>query len=264
MESSLDTKQVDALIEKYRAMGAREQRRVDELDEQNENTLQEICTSLLVPGAAYGMSYARGYFGEKASIWGIPIDAAAGLFMHALAACFDISVDKGSQRAGKFMHDIANGALASWAAGLGRDFGAKKQMEKPLPAPQPHTGAEETPKRAPRPMTYEDLAAIKAAMASNTQEVMPERPPAPAPVHTPPPAPPVVASAKSETAPAASSTPQKAYRFVQRAIDPEAEMRALLQSVGAPSDPNTVAHVLAHEKPAEEFWAIVHRARAPT
>jgi len=286
MESSLDTKRIDELIEKYRAIAVREQRRVDEAVEQNENVLQEICSSMLVPGAAFGMSYARGYFGEKASIWGIPIDATTGLFMHALAACFDLSVDKRAQRAGKFLHDIANGAFASWTASLGAEFGARKRMEKPLPAPQPHTGAEETPTRAPRPMTYEDLAAIKAAMAANTIPMMPERQPTPPPMFAPQngnplsagakvPAPvpiaqsalPVQSALNGQPAPGMSNavTPalfstaqQKPFRFTQRSVvDCEAEMRNLLQSHGAPSDPKTVAHVLTHENPNEAFRAIV-------
>ncbi len=64
--------------------------------------LQEICTSLTVPASAFGMSYARGYFGERASILGIPIDACLGLVMKIVGACFGLPASKGGQRVGKF------------------------------------------------------------------------------------------------------------------------------------------------------------------
>jgi hypothetical protein len=64
--------------------------------------------------------------------------------------------------------------------------------------------------------------------------------------------------------PALPPTSQKPFRFTQRwAVDPEADMRALLLSHGAPSDSNTVMHLLSHENAGEELKAIVRRARAP-
>jgi hypothetical protein len=169
-----DVEQIEALLEKNRALVARERERVNELKAQNEDTLQEISTSLTVPASAFGMSYARAYLGEKASIAGIAIDSFVGLLMHAVGACFDLSASKGGQRVGKFLHDIANGALASWTATLGAEYGAKKRLEAPvpLPAPQLQVGAagsaQEMPKRAPEPMTFEDLAAITAARQETT------------------------------------------------------------------------------------------------
>lgn len=168
MAKPLDVEQFEALLQKNRALVARERERLNELKAQNEDTLQEICTSLIVPASAFGMSYARESLGEKASSAGIAIDAGVGLILKFVAACFDLSASKAGQRVGKFFHDFANGALASWTAALGTKYGAKKRMEKPVPPPQPqaYTGAEEMPKFGPGPMTYEDLAAIKAAMST--------------------------------------------------------------------------------------------------
>ncbi|MBK9260411.1 MAG: hypothetical protein IPM54_11315 [Polyangiaceae bacterium] len=165
---ALGVEQVEALLQKNRALAARERARVNELKAQNEDTLQEICTSLVVPTAAFGMSYARESLGEKASTAGIPIDAGLGLILKIIAGLFDLSATKGGQRVGKFLHDIANGAFASWTGALGAALGAKKRMEKPVPPPQPqaYTGAEAMPKFGPGPMTHEDLAAIKAAMST--------------------------------------------------------------------------------------------------
>jgi len=166
MAKPLDVEQVDALIEKNRALVARERERVNELKTQNADTLQEICTSLIVPASAFGMSYAQAYFGERASIGGISIDSCVGLLMHAVGALFDLSASKGGERVGKFFHDIATGAFASWTARLGTEYGAKKRLETPvpLPAPQPSVGSTHAmPKPTSGPMTFEELAAITGA-----------------------------------------------------------------------------------------------------
>lgn len=170
MANPPDVEQIDALLEKNRALVARERERLNELKAQNEDTLQEICTSLIVPASAFGMSYARECLGEKASIAGIRIDAGIGLIMKLVAACFGLSASKGGHRVGKFFHDIANGAFASWTAALGAEYGAKKRLEEPVPALQSTAGAvvfaHRTPIPMSGPMTHEDLAAITAAMST--------------------------------------------------------------------------------------------------
>lgn len=268
MAASLDQKQVEDFIERYRALAQKEQRRVDELEECNEHLVGEILSSLLVPTSAFGLSYARAYFGENASIFGIPIDAMVGMLLKGFAALLGFSSDKGAQSAAKVAHDVANGAIASWSAAAGTALGIKKRMEKPVPAPQPNTGATEMPLHSSRPMTHEDLAAIKASMVVNTQQAMPQQLPGPAPLPAPalPSQPfngqsaPIMTSAIPDLPP----TPQKPFRFTQRwAVDPEADMRALLQSVGAPSDPNAVNHLLRHENPGDELKVILQRLRAP-
>ena len=263
MAAALDQKQVEDFIERYRAVAHKEQRRVDELEERNEHLVGEILSSLIVPTSAFGLSYARAYFGENASIFGIPIDAMVGMLLKGFAALLGFSSDKEAQSAAKVAHDVANGAIASWSANAGATLGLKKRMEKPVPAPQPNTGATEMPPHSSRPMTHEDLAAIKAAMALNTQPAMPQQLPAPASLPAPVPDEqhaPIMTSATPDL----PSTPQRPFRFTQRwAVDPEADMRALLQSVGAPSDPNAVNHLLRHENPGDELKVILQRARAP-
>jgi hypothetical protein len=266
MASSLDQKQVEELIEKYRALAEKGQRRIDELEERNEHLVDAIRSSLLVPTSAFAMSYARAYYGESSSIFGIPIDAMVGMLLKGFAALLGFSSDKGAQVAAKVAHDVANGALASWSSAMGAELGLKKRLEKPVPTPQPNTGAAKVPSLSSRALTHEDLAAITGAMAVQAnvpaqvpQPAMPPRPPLngqPAPVMT---------SATHVATTALSSTPQKPFRFTQRwAVDPEADMRALLQSAGAPADPNTVNHLLTHENPGDEFKVTLRRARAPT
>lgn len=305
MAASLDEKEVDALIEKYRALAEKGQQRANELEEQNAHLLDTIVSSLIVPASAYGLSFARAYYGERASILGIPIDAAVGLFLKGLAALLGFFSDKGAQVAAKVAHDVANGAIASWSAAAGAELGLKKRMEKPVPLPLPNTGAAELPPvssralthedlaaitgavplpntraaeippRSSRALTHEDLAAITGTMALNTQPAPPPvaaPPPMPMPAQQSPPRPPLnghPAPVMASAAPAATSTlpptHQKPFRFTQRwPVNPEADMRGLLQSVGAPADPNTVNHLLSHENPGDEFKVILQRARAPS
>lgn len=240
---ALGVEQIEALLEKNRALVARERERLNELKAQNEDMLQEICTSLIVPASAFGMSYARAYFGEKASFVGIAIDSIVGLLMHAVGACFGLSESKGGQRVGKFFQDIANGALASWTAALGAEYGAKKRLETPVrapgpmthedlaaitaamstptnPAPTPNSGAvgsvQGTPTPISMPMNYGHLAAMTAAML--TPPPMPQQR-ATAPVQPPVPQP-VTSATKAAPStepqqPTPSAKPQKPYRFTQ-------------------------------------------------
>jgi hypothetical protein len=249
MAAALNEKEVAESIAKNRALAEKWQRRADELGEQNAQLVGTICSSVVVPASAFGLSYARAYYGERASILGIPIDAAVGMLLKGFAALLGFFSDKGAQVAAKLAHDVANGALASWSAAEGAELGLKKRMEKPVPVPLPNTGAAEMPPRSSRALTHEDLAAITTAMAVQT-----------APPFNGQPAP-VMTSATLALPP----TARKPFRFTQRwAVDPEADMRGLLQSVGAPADPNTVNHLLSHENPGDEFKVIWQRARAPS
>ncbi len=346
MASSLEKKQIDELFAKQQAIAVRAQRRVDELERQNVHFLEQITSSIAAPASAFGLAYARAYFGDEASsIGGVPIDAVVGLGLHALAACVGLSSDKDSQSAATILHSFANGALASWSASLGAELGAQKRLERPAPPPPPDPGEKVTPVRTPRQMTRAELDEAVAAMRSKAQPAMPERTPMPAampqftplpiqvsqtanplptaePVaaqspapnaplprpHAPPPAPlpppvqqkanplptakpaaaqapapapapspqsttsppaslnerasPVATSAKSEPAPVTPSTPQTPSCAAKPwAFDPEAEMRVLLQSHGAPSDPKTVAYVLMAENSIEAYRQIVGRAQ---
>ena len=172
MAASLDQRQVDELIAKYRALAKKGQRRVDELEERNEHLVDAIRSSLIVPASAFGMSYVRAYYGERSSIFGIPIDAMVGMLLKGFAALLGFSSDKGAQTTAKVAHDIANGAIASWSAAAGAALGMKKRMEKPVPAPQPNSGATKVRPGSATAVTHEDLAAIKASTALHNPPAM--------------------------------------------------------------------------------------------
>ena len=342
MASLAEKRQIDEELAKIWASAERDQRRTHELEGQRAYLRDNIRSSMVVPAAAGATSSARAYYGDEAfSICGISLDAALGVLLKVGAALLGFSSNEEAQTAAMFLHDIGNGALASWTTKLGAELGVKKRMEKLLPAPQPNTGAGEMPKFGPGPLTHEDLAAIERAMALKAKRAMPQLPSVPAPPrphplppahlpppvqqetkpkpamelpplprpHAPPPAPPSMPaqqkmtpppstepeaakvpapapvfqsmtppqsplngqpapftpSAKSEAAPEVPSTLQTPSRATKPWVfDPEAEMRALLQSQGAPADPKTVAYVLMHENSIDAYRQIVGRARAPT
>ena len=135
--------------------------------------------------------------------------------------------------------------------------------QPPAPLPRPHA-----PPPAPLPLpvqhkmtpppSTEPVAAKEPVSAPPPQSATPHRPPLNERANS------VAGSATSEVTSAVPSTPQKPSHATQPWVfDSEAEIRALLQSHGAPSDPKTVAYVLMHENTIEAYRQIVGRARAP-
>ncbi len=244
MAAALDQKQVEELLQKYRALAEKGQRRIEELEERNEHLVGEILSSLIVPTSAFGLSYARAYFGESSSIFGIPIDAAVGMFLKGLATLLGFSSVKEAQVAAKVAHDVANGALASWSASAGAALGMKKRMEKPVPAPQPNTGAAEMPPVSSTALTHEDLAATAAATALHTQPAM-QGPSNAVPPPTMPQWPNIVAGAHVAPAGNAPAAPPITPYTSRRSLD-AARTVGLMEAVGAawsqmPPQPNPMA-----------------------
>lgn len=301
MAKPLNNEQVEALLQKNQALVARERERVNELKTQNADTLQEICTSLIVPASAFGMSYAQAYFGDRASIGSISIDSCVGLLMHAVGALFDLSASKGGQRVGKFFHDIANGAFASWTARLGAEYGAKKRLETPvpLPAPQPNVGSthampkptsgpmtfeelaaitgarqeppvaatQETPKPASSPTIFENIAAMTAAMlmtprAPHQSEPTPTQVPAPQPAPSATKAPPTPQQPPPGAQPTPAANPQKPYRFTQPRAAPLRDLGAAFGDLSMPNIDKD-QQWLSREYSSENLASILNFGAAP-
>lgn len=260
MGSSLDSKKVDELLDKYRALAEKEQRRVNELEARDAHFVSEVRTSLTVTSSAFGMGFLRGYLGEKANIWGISIDAGVACLFHGLAACLGFSLNKTAQKVGKFFHDLANGALASRMAVIGADLGEQKRKAKPAPAPQPNTGAVASAQRAPErgsgPMTTEELAAMAMAAALKTPPTVPGR--------SPDPAQPSATPTTEPSASATSSSRPKPYRFTQR--DSNAVVRDDLQSIATPPLPDVSESMqkLSEQYSLEKLAPILRWAGIPT
>jgi hypothetical protein len=99
-----------------------------------------VLATVEVVGMAFGMGYLRGYYGEKAAIMGLPVDAATGLLLHGVAYGLGIAGGKVAHFVAFNLHNLANGALATWASATGAQMGLKKRQgvgeDQPLPQPQ--------------------------------------------------------------------------------------------------------------------------------
>lgn len=95
-----------------------------------------VLATVEVVGMAFGMGYIRGYYGEKAAIMGLPVDAATGLLLHGVAYGLGFAGGKVAGFVAFNLHNLANGALATWASATGAEMGLKKR-QGPQPMPQP-------------------------------------------------------------------------------------------------------------------------------
>ncbi|HRI71935.1 MAG TPA: hypothetical protein PK156_47205, partial [Polyangium sp.] len=132
--AQLEQGKVKVVLGKVRNFAASKARRVEELEELNGRIVQNILASLEIGATAFGMGFLRGYYGEKAAILGLPIDAATGLLLHGVAYGLGFAGGKMARFAAQNIHNVANGALATWAAATGAELGLKKRP--PVDSPQ--------------------------------------------------------------------------------------------------------------------------------
>lgn len=101
-----------------------------------------VLATAEVVGAAFGMGFLRGYYGEKAAILGLPIDAAAGLLLHGIGYGLGFAGGRTARFVAANLHNLANGSLATWGAAAGAQLGLKKREA---------TQAEQQPQQLPVP-----------------------------------------------------------------------------------------------------------------
>lgn len=151
-----------------------------------------VLATAEIVGAAFGMGFMRGYYGEKAVILGLPIDAAAGLLLHGVAYGLGFAGGRTAKFVAANFHNLANGALATWSAAAGAQLGYKKkstaqedpaaQQVPPPPAPpQPAQGGEfpavgANPQLMPPQMTWGPWAGMAPGMQANPWGAMPAIP----------------------------------------------------------------------------------------
>lgn len=148
--AQLEQRNVKVVIDKVRNFAASKARRVEELEEMNGRIMQNILASLEIGATAFGMGFLRGYYGEKAAILGLPIDAATGLLLHGVAYGLGFAGGKIARFAAQNIHNVANGALATWAAATGAELGLKKRppvdpqqpQQEPVPPAAPLAAGE--------------------------------------------------------------------------------------------------------------------------
>lgn len=118
-----------------------------------------VLATVEVVGMAFGMGYLRGYYGEKAAIMGLPVDAATGLLLHGVAYGLGIAGGKTAHFVAFNLHNLANGALATWASATGAQMGLKKRQG---PQPQPEPQDVPAPPAPPQPVSAGDQGAWNA------------------------------------------------------------------------------------------------------
>lgn len=144
MSDKLDVKKVDGLWQAARNLATRNDALNAKLAKVKEEGLalgMSVLATAEVVGAAFTMGFLRGYYGEKASILGVPIDAATGLLLHGVAYGLGFAGGRTAKFVSENFHNLANGALATWAAASGAQLGMKKASaaqdagSQALPAP---------------------------------------------------------------------------------------------------------------------------------
>jgi hypothetical protein len=110
-----------------------------------------VLATAEVVGMAFGMGFLRGYYGEKAAILGLPIDAATGLLLHGIGYGLGFAGGRTARFVAANLHNLANGSLATWASASGAQLGFKKrdeaqatQQSQQLPSP-PQAASAGTP-----------------------------------------------------------------------------------------------------------------------
>lgn len=113
---------VRGLVNKNEALQAK----LDRAKEEGLALGMSVLATAEVVGAAFSMGFLRGYYGEKAAILGLPIDAASGLLLHGVAYGLGFAGGRTAKFVAENLHNLANGALATWAAASGAQLGMKK------------------------------------------------------------------------------------------------------------------------------------------
>lgn len=136
MTLRLDEKKVSGLIDKYRGVAIRAGKRAEVIEERAEKFAAGVLATFEVTGMAFSMGFLRGYYGPKAVVWEIPIDAGTALLLHGVAFGLGFTGGRFAQMAATNLHNLANGAMACWAASIGAEYGLKKRPEEPAPVQQ--------------------------------------------------------------------------------------------------------------------------------
>lgn len=82
-----------------------------------EDAIMTVVQSVEIGGAAFGFGLVQGRF-QGVEVLGVPLDLGAGVVLHTLG--FFVS-----GKASPHVHNIADGALASYFTSLGQGVGAK-------------------------------------------------------------------------------------------------------------------------------------------
>lgn len=103
------------------------QKRVAAIKEQAEEKVMVVVQTFEIQTGAFAFGVVNGRW-NRPEVIGIPVDALTGIGLHVAGFLVD-------SNAGKHMHNLGDGALASYTSGLGTGIGAKMRAEAGQPAP---------------------------------------------------------------------------------------------------------------------------------
>lgn len=122
---------VNVLRDKYLSMKGK----IARLNEKAGETIEGVVTTLEIQGAAFIFGAIQGAWydpdpakpGDKpgAHIFGVPVEAAAGLSLVVMGF-----VGVGGDKWSNHLMNLGNGALAAWTANVGRGWGYKFAKEQ--------------------------------------------------------------------------------------------------------------------------------------
>jgi len=126
-------------IDKYREMAERAMNRARGIAEKADSAVGTVVQTAEVGITAFGFGWAKGRYGSV-ELMGVPADLLSGLVLHGL----------GFVSGGKYhehLHNLADGAIASYATTLGFQIGHNMALESAASAPA--TSPQTTPAAIP-------------------------------------------------------------------------------------------------------------------
>ena len=113
----LSLAKVKDLATRYQGM----QKRVQNIKAEAEEKVMIVVQTAEIGTSAFAFGLVNGRW-NRPEFLGVPVDAFAGLALHAAGFMVD-------SNAGSHMHNLGDGALASYVASLGMGVGAKMRLE---------------------------------------------------------------------------------------------------------------------------------------
>lgn len=104
------------------------QKRIQNVKKEAQEKVMVVVQTAEVSTAAFAFGLVNGRY-NRPEVVGVPCDALAGMLFHAAGFLVDTE-------AGSHMHNLGDGALASYVASLGTGVGAKMRLESLNPSGQ--------------------------------------------------------------------------------------------------------------------------------
>jgi len=118
----------NSLVNRYKAQIESMKGRVKKVAEKSEKVVEQVTTTMIVSGTAFGFGVLQGRTGGV-EVVGVPVELLTGVALHVGGF-----MGLGGRKS-ELMHAVGNGAMATYAATMGRSVGAQwKKTGRLLPA----------------------------------------------------------------------------------------------------------------------------------